>query len=95
MISIDKLLIELKKTITTQQFAMRTVLIIDNARIHKTNELRQYFKEKELKVFSLPEYSPELNDIEHTFGTLKYKLSRCNLNSKDFLYNITSQIQTL
>ena len=43
---------------------------MDNARIHKTDKIVKLIKENKLIVFTFPPYSPQLNKIEHTFGTL-------------------------
>jgi transposase len=54
------------------------VLVMDNARIHKAHKTIAMIEELDLKVFTLVPYSPEQNDIEHTFGMVKNKLSRMN-----------------
>ena len=44
----------------------RVVLIIDNSPIHKSAESRKFLKKYSdfLKVFRLPKYSPNLNEVE-------------------------------
>lgn len=48
-----------------------SVLIMDNAPIHRKNMIRQLVEEAGHKVLFLPKYSPDLNDIEHDFSALK------------------------
>ena len=48
---------------------------MDNARIHRTDKIKQLLKIYEVVAFTFPPYSPELNKIEITFGRLKNKLS--------------------
>ena len=68
---------------------------MDNARIHKTNKIVKLIKENKLIVFTFPPYSPQLNKIEHTFGTLKNKISFQNLNKKEFKHTIIEEIKKL
>ena len=68
---------------------------MDNARIHKTDEIIKLIKENELVLFTFPPYSPELNKIEDTFGVLKNKIAFQNLNSKEFKHIIVEEIKKL
>ena len=64
---IDKFCENLKK---------KTVLVLDNSSIHKSNALfdkQEEWKEKGLTLFFLPTYSPELNIIEILWRFIKYK----------------------
>jgi transposase len=50
-----------------------TVLVLGNARIHTSRKVREwvkYWQQKGLYIFYLPPYSPHLNIIERTKGTL-------------------------
>ena len=40
-------------------------------------------------------YSPELNQIKHTFGILKLRISKRNLNGKMFKEIIKEEIENL
>ena len=40
------------------------VLIVDNARIHRTKKLEEYCKNRKIVIVYLPPYSPDLNPIE-------------------------------
>ncbi len=48
-----------------------TVVVLDNASFHKSQETEQIITETGAKLLFLPPYSPHLMPIEHTFGTLK------------------------
>lgn len=48
-----------------------SVIILDNAPIHRKNMIRELVKEAGHEVVFLPKYSPDLNDIEHDFSALK------------------------
>jgi putative transposase len=48
-----------------------SVLIMDNAPIHRKTMIRQLVEEAGHQVLFLPKYSPDLNDIEHDFSALK------------------------
>ena len=71
------------------------ILIMDNARIHRTDKIKQLLKNYEVVAFTFPLYSPELNKIENTFGRLKNKLSFKNLNNKKFRHVIIEEIKKL
>ncbi|BAG04269.1 transposase [Microcystis aeruginosa NIES-843] len=48
-----------------------SVLIMDNAPIHRKTVIKQLVEEAGHQVVFLPKYSPDLNDIEHDFSALK------------------------
>lgn len=48
-----------------------SVLIMDNAPIHRKSKIRELAKVTGHTVLFLPKYSPDLNDIEHDFSALK------------------------
>ena len=51
-------------------------MVLDNAGIHHARAVRQARRElaaRGLWLWYLPAYSPELNDIERTFRTLKHE----------------------
>lgn len=47
------------------------LLIMDNARIHKTNEVKETVEHGGYNLLYLPPYSPMLNPIEKTFSKMK------------------------
>lgn len=50
---------------------MVSVLIMDNAPIHRKTRIRELVEAAGHKVLFLPKYSPDLNDIEHDFAGIK------------------------
>lgn len=48
-----------------------SVLIMDNAPIHRKSRIKQLVADSGHEVMFLPRYSPDLNDIEHDFSALK------------------------
>jgi transposase len=49
----------------------RSILILDNAKIHMYPELEKLVNEKGAILIYLPPYSPQLNPIENAFALLK------------------------
>jgi transposase len=84
--------LELKKRVSANYYAKRTIYLMDNAKIHKTKAIQQKLKELKIVAFTLPPYSPELNMIEHTFGGIKKRLARRNLSVKEFKNSLTKEI---
>jgi transposase len=73
------------KTMTSETFANYirglpfpegTRLILDNASIHKTKEVRDVLEAKGYVALMTPTYSPECNPVELAFGMLKNKYYR-------------------
>lgn len=59
----------------------KIVIILDNARTHKTKEVKEAMMELKCKVLFLPPYSPHLNPIENVFNFIKrryYDMTFCN-----------------
>ena len=48
-----------------------SVLIMDNAPIHRKSRIRELVEAAGHQILFLPRYSPDLNDIEHDFGVVK------------------------
>ncbi|ABG52817.1 putative transposase gene of IS630 family insertion sequence ISY100h [Trichodesmium erythraeum IMS101] len=48
-----------------------SVLIMDNAPIHRKTVIKQIVEDGGYQVIFLPKYSPDLNNIEHNFSALK------------------------
>ena len=92
---IERLQIQLTKRVTKPQLLKRTIYILDNARIHKVEEVYRMMQKYQMQVFSMPPYSPELSRIEKTFGTLKNNISKRNLWSKTFYTILKEEIQRI
>ena len=71
------------------------IVMFDNASIHKTKEVKLLVKKLGWVVFTIPPYSPGLNQIEHTFGILKSKISRRNMNRKELKQIVVEEIRRL
>ena len=58
------------------QIVKKTVVILDNAPIHKTKKFKakiEEWRKQDLLIFFLPAYSPELNLIEILWRRIKYQ----------------------
>jgi putative transposase len=51
--------------------AIPSILILDNASIHRKTNIKKLVEAAGHQVVFLPKYSPDLNDIEHDFSALK------------------------
>ena len=49
------------------------VVILDNARLHKTPQTRELIEGRGASLLFLPPYSPDYNPIEHDFANIKRK----------------------
>ena len=47
------------------------VVVLDNAKIHKTRRTRELIEASGAEVLFLPPYSPDYNPIEHDFANIK------------------------
>lgn len=72
-----------------------SILIWDNASIHKKFELKRIIEEKWHKMIFLPPYSPDLNPIEHKWNELKQKLKKVYDDSIYFLDNIILNVNIM
>jgi transposase len=83
-----------------QSLEKETVIVLDNAPVHRSQEFEEKIEEWEkrgLKIYFLPGYCPSLNKIEMLWKKLKYEWlsweaysSQKNLNQE--LDSILSQI---
>lgn len=53
------------------KLAQHSILIMDNAPIHRKSKIRELAEQKGHTVRFLPKYSPDFNKIEHDFAALK------------------------
>ncbi|KAF7697659.1 Insertion element IS630 uncharacterized 39 kDa protein [Cucumispora dikerogammari] len=72
-----------------------SVLIMDNASIHKTNEVKSLLELSGFDFLYLPPYSPFLNPIENMFSKWKEHVKRGNPINEVDLFNLISQGATL
>ena len=89
VLELDK---ELRIRLDQNTYEKRMIVIYDNASIHKTKKVRVIMKKLKWVVFTIPPYSPELNQIEHTFGILKVRISKRNFIIKEFKEIIKEEI---
>ncbi|GHU18441.1 hypothetical protein FACS189472_06780 [Alphaproteobacteria bacterium] len=50
------------------------IVILDNASIHKAQEIREILKRVGCHLVFQPPYSPDLNPIEHSWSHMKQKI---------------------
>ena len=75
---------ELRFRIRKSTYEKRMVIMLDNTSIHKTKAVKQLIYKLKWVAFTIPPYSPELNQTEHTFGILKKKISNRSFNVNSF-----------
>ena len=61
-----------------------TVVLLDNASIHKTKEVMVAFESMGLKSLFIPPYSPEFNPIENIFGVMKKRFYKMRYSDITF-----------
>jgi transposase len=69
-----------------QQLPPNSLLIIDNAKIHHTDDVHRFIetlnKGRDVQVLFLPPYSPFLNPIEYAFAKIKEIVGRSEYQNK-------------
>ena len=60
------------------------VLIIDNARFHKSKKIVALIEAAKCRIIFLPPYSPDFNPIEHYWGAIKHAIRKEAEGIKDF-----------
>jgi transposase len=62
----------------------RSVLVVDNASIHKVAGIREMVEERGARLLYLPAYSPDFNPIELAFSSIKnwLRLNRDRVNQE-------------
>ena len=63
-----------------------------NATVHKSKKTRELIEKTVAKILFLPPYSPNLNPIEQTFGTLKKIRQYSENKSIDEVINMYGKI---
>ena len=71
-----------------------SILVLDNAPIHKTTVLKEFLQARGVIVNFLPPYSPDLNPIENFFSALKARVNskRPRPTTRNELKNIVIEI---
>ena len=73
-----------------------TVVVLDNARVHKSAKFQSHleaWEQRGLSIFYLPTYSPHLNIIETLWRKLKYEwLDAIDFLEEDALFYAVTQI---
>ena len=54
----------------------KSLLIMDNCSIHKTQEVRDQMLSNEQEALYIPPYTPECNPIENVFGKIKFEFRK-------------------
>ena len=60
------------------------VLVIDNARFHKSKKVVQLIEAAGCRIIFLPPYSPDFNPIEHHWTAVKNAIRKTVETVKDF-----------
>lgn len=71
----------------------KQVIILDNASVHKDEELYDIVAQHDCRLIYLPPYSPDLNPIEKFWANFKRNLRKVIKQFDDFLNAITFAIQ--
>ncbi len=85
----SQFIFEKLETLSTKSKKL-TVVVLDNARIHRSKiikERQKVWRQRGLHLFYLPRYSPHLNIVETLWRKLKYEwLSPIDYQSKENLF---------
>lgn len=65
-----------------------SVVVMDNAAFHKSEEISNLLKENGHRILWLPPYSPDLNPIEHKWAWVKSIRNKLRINDIDELFRI-------
>lgn len=72
------------------------IVLIDNAKIHKSSKIRIAIEKAGAILVYLPPYSPDLSPIEKMWSKLKYFIKKLKPRTQEEFYNaLTSAISTL
>lgn len=64
------------------KLASKSVVIMDNAAFHKSDQMKKALNEAGHTLLYLPPYSPDLNLIEHTWARAKHirRTTQCSID---------------
>lgn len=68
------------------------IMVLDNCRIHKTEEVFKVADEKNIRLCFLPPYSPQLNPIEYIWKSVKYELSKYGILARHQVESIVHEV---
>lgn len=69
--------------------------MMDNAKPHCVEEVRELIESKGARLVYLPPYSPDLNPIELAWSNIKHYLRKARARTVDELYQAISQALTM
>lgn len=73
-----------------------TTILLDNASIHKSKNLKELVESKSCNLMFTPPYTPEFNPIEMSFGTIKNKFYKMRYSRNDcFKTSINSCVEQI
>lgn len=81
------------KQILCPNLKPKQVVILDNASVHKDEDLYDIVAQYHCRLIYLPPYSPDLNPIEKFWANFKRNLRKVIKRFDDFLYAITFAMQ--
>jgi len=73
-------------------FPKQSVLLMDNARFHKTQLVHESINNKEFNVLYTPPYSPEYNPIELVFGQIKQSFYKMRFSIEENIGSLVHEI---
>ena len=71
------------------------MIVMDNARFHKSEETREIIEDYGHQLLFLPPYSPDLNPIENYWAILKRKLRKVVANFQNLFDALAAVFQTI
>ena len=71
------------------------IIVMDNARFHKSEETREIIEDHGHQLLFLPPYSPDLNPIENYWAILKGKLRKVVANFQNLFDALAAVFQTI
>ncbi len=77
-IDLERVLKE-KEGVKFDAYRKKLIVVFDNASIHTTEELSNFFRIRGIQAVTLPQYTPEWNPVEKVFSLVKTRIVRKNL----------------
>ena len=71
------------------------IIVMDNARFHKSEETREIIEDNGHQLLFLPPYSPDLNPIENYWAILKGKLRKIVANFQNLFDALAAVFKTI